>query len=350
MPSPVPGVTPVDYREDSSWLCRPGKAGNLCDGPLTATVLQADGTTHQTTLRPVPSLPLDCFYVYPTVSTDAGVNSDLEPNAAERSVVMAQAAPFMQSCKLYAPMYRQLTLTALSTGRFGDAQAGAMAYGDVVAAWHYYLANHNNGRKVVLIGHSQGAGVLKRLLAEYVDTDAGVRGRLAAAFLMGTAVRVPRGADVGGDFQNIPACRSAAQQGCVVSYASFNKSAPPPAASLFGRVAGSAEEALCVSPAALTTGALSMWLPASGFRLSTLSGAALALTPDSDYVVYEGLLAGECVQEGPFSYMAASLKSEGVAWGLTLSPYITGAVWGLHNLDVSLAMGNLIDLVRGYGK
>ena len=38
------------------------------------------------------------------------------------------------------------------------------AYADVAEAWHTYLKRFNHGRGVVLIGHSQGTFVLRRLV------------------------------------------------------------------------------------------------------------------------------------------------------------------------------------------
>jgi len=82
--------------------------------------------------------------------------------------VKIQAARLTSVCDVYAPVYRQVTLPAL----FGTLppEAGApdreLAYSDAAAAWDYYMAHHNKGRGVVLIGHSQGAGILKRLVQE----------------------------------------------------------------------------------------------------------------------------------------------------------------------------------------
>ena len=71
---------------------------------------------------------------------------------------------------------------------------------------------------------------------------------------MGTVVPVPKGKDVGGAFQNIPLCHSASQIGCLITFASFRSTVPPPANTLFGKVPDPAMAAACVNPAALAGG------------------------------------------------------------------------------------------------
>ena len=70
----------------------------------------------------------------------------------------------------------------------------------------------------MLVGHSQGAGLLTDLLAEEIDDEPAVRDRLVSALLLGTSVAVPDGEDVGGDFEEAPVCRAPDQTGCVVTY------------------------------------------------------------------------------------------------------------------------------------
>jgi pimeloyl-ACP methyl ester carboxylesterase len=88
-------------------------------------------------------------------------------------VAEQQAARFSQTCRVFAPVYRQLTLRAI----FGEipASAAAKAYGDVRSAWRDYLRNHNNGRGVVLIGHSQGTYMLRQLARDVIDRRPKVR-------------------------------------------------------------------------------------------------------------------------------------------------------------------------------
>ena len=59
----------------------------------------------------------------------------------------------------------------------------------------------------MIIGHSQGTFVLRRLIAREIDGKA-VSRRLVSAILLGGNVLVRRGSNVGGDFRRIPACRS----------------------------------------------------------------------------------------------------------------------------------------------
>ena len=112
-PGPPAEVKPNDYKDESNWLCRPGRTGDACDVDLTTTVVAADGTLTKETWAADPKAPIDCFYVYPTVSTDATPNSDMSQDPAEKNVVLQQFARFASKCRAFAPMYRQITLRGL---------------------------------------------------------------------------------------------------------------------------------------------------------------------------------------------------------------------------------------------
>ena len=71
----------------------------------------------------------------------------------------------LEGCRVYAPMYPQLTLHAITdTGRVTAADTLKAHTSGVAAAWTDYLAHYNDGRGVVVIGHSQGAALLIALL------------------------------------------------------------------------------------------------------------------------------------------------------------------------------------------
>ena len=98
-----------DYSQDGAWLCRPGRQ-DACAIDLSTTVVSADGSLTREEWKARPDAPIDCFYVYPTVSTDPAANSDMTPDAAERNVIAQQFARFTAVCRPFAPIYRQVTV------------------------------------------------------------------------------------------------------------------------------------------------------------------------------------------------------------------------------------------------
>jgi hypothetical protein len=326
------------YDGTTNWLCHPDLADDVCDTDLTVTVVAADGTRSTVTTERIAEPAVDCLYVYPTVSVDPPPNADLIPGAEEERAVLNQAAPFADVCRLYAPVYRQVTIAGLFGG---DAEtAFANAYLDVVDAWRHYLANENDGRPVVLIGHSQGAGHLNRLLREEVDPDPGERARLVSALLLGSAVAVPAGADVGGDLQEIPLCRASDQTGCVVTYATFLDTGPPPPTSFFGRPRGGGGVAGCTNPAALAGGeaAVRPW-----FRTENVGPAAAGVT--SPYVSFTDVVTARCVARDGFSYLEVTVEGDTALRASPVTSAGLGPEWGLHLVDANIAMGDLVDLV-----
>ena len=181
MPVPAsaqPVASAPDYTSPSSWLCLPGRA-DVCATPLATTALNPNGygSTGQSNVAKDP--PLDCFYVYPTVSRDQGMNSDLKASE-ELGAAQVQFARFAGVCRTFAPLYRQMTLGAVAAYAAGAdiTAAGELAYRDVAAAWRNYLATKNNGRSFVLIGHSQGSAMLQTLIAREIETNPAVAARM----------------------------------------------------------------------------------------------------------------------------------------------------------------------------
>ena len=341
------------------WLCRPGLVGNPCTSNLTTTVVRANGTTYVQRARPTRNPPIDCFYVYPTVSTQPTANATLHIDPQERAVAIAQASRFSQVCRVYAPMYPQLTIAAIRNGI--RPQAAETAYLGVLSAWQDYLAHYNKGRGVVLIGHSQGASLLIALIKREVDPSPTERHRLVSALLMGGNVTVPTGQVVGGDFAHIPACRTNTQTGCVVAYSTF--SSPPPANSFFGRVGTSISaisglsptsaaglEILCTNPAALAGGAgpLIPYFPTKPFPGSKSSlqyGATSKHTVRTPWVSYPNLYRAQCASSGGATWLQVTDIAGPKDTRPVVQP-VLGPTWGLHLDDVNLALGNLVQIVR----
>jgi pimeloyl-ACP methyl ester carboxylesterase len=354
-----------DYSKAEHWLCRPGKANDACAVDLTTTVVAPSGATTRETFSANPNAAIDCFYVYPTVSSDASPNSDLSIDPAEQNVIRQQFARFGSQCRTFAPMYRQVTLAGLRAAMTGGGRLSldqGPGYGDVLDAWNHYLKNDNKGRGVVLVGHSQGAMVLTRLIAEEIDGKP-MQSRLVSAILMGTSVAVPKGKDVGGAFKNIPVCRAAGQVGCLISFVTFRSSIPPPANTLFGRVAGEGMEAACTNPAALAggSGQLRAYLTGQGSLIASgapqkhqwvKDGAAV----ETPFVSVPGLLSAECASNEHANFLKITVHADPNDPRADDIPGDLGMLgkpqpnWGLHLVDVNLTMGNLLDVVSQQAK
>jgi hypothetical protein len=350
---------PNDYADGKAWLCRPGRQ-DACAIDHTTTVVAADGTLTKETWRADPNAPVDCFYVYPTVSTDPTPNSDMNPDPAELNVIKQQFARFASKCKPYAPMYRQVTLAGLrrmlAPGAAVTLDQGVQ-YDDVKDAWNYYLKNDNKGRGVVLVAHSQGSFILNRLIRDEIDGKP-IQSKLVSAILLGTVIAVPKGKDVGGSFQHVPLCHAATQTGCIITYASFRSTIPPPANTLFGRVPDANMAAACTNPAALAggSGELHAYLDRSGRTITSTTPAKPWVTPEppieTPWVSVPGLLTAKCASNDN-----ASGYLEVTVHGDPADPRVDDIVgdigtggnvlanWGLHLIDVNLSMGNLIDIV-----
>ena len=359
--APVPAQPKNDYAKAENWLCRPGRV-DACAVDLTATVVSAGGTTTNEAFRSASDAPIDCFYVYPTVSMQPGANADMAIDAEERGVVKLQFARFASKCRPFAPLYRQMTIAQLRKAIAGeDAGDQAMAYGDVVDAWKYYLQHDNHGRGVVLIGHSQGAGELTHLLQQEFDGKPLAK-QLVSAVLAGTHVFVKKGSDVGGTFAAIPICRKPGQDGCIIVYNSFRATSPPAADALTERSDDPALADACVNPANIAggTGALKPYFAAHerGFgntqpALPWVKDGADIKTP---FVAVPGMLSAECASNANATYLAISVHPDPSgkrADDFRGDVFTHGAVrprWGLHVVDVELAMGNLLEIVDAQSK
>jgi hypothetical protein len=359
---PQEDTKPNDYADPKSWLCRPDHpagAKDACDVDLTTTIVAADGKLSREAFKPNPNAPIDCFYVYPTVSTDQTEHSDMNADPAELDVVRQQFARFASVCRVYAPMYRQVTIAGLrkvlAAGNVSLLQQG-VGYDDVRGAWKYYLDHDNKGRGFVLVGHSQGSYVLMELIRQEIDGKP-IQSRMVSAMLLGATLPVAKDKDVGGVFTSIPLCHKATDVGCAINYSTFRSTLPPPADTLFGRVADPNQVAACVNPAALDggSGELHAYLDAAGKTIVSapqIKPWASGATVETPWVSVPGLLTAKCSTNQNATFLEVTVHGDPAdprvddITGDLGSPTQPLANWGLHLIDVNLAMGNLLDIVR----
>jgi hypothetical protein len=285
-------------------------------------------------VAPVSDSSFDCFYVYPTVSPGRGPNADLSIQPAERSAAAIQAARFSSLCRVWAPMYRQVTAEALFTGGAGALDT---AYASLLGAWQDYLRHDNHGRPVIFIGHSQGAAMLIRLLAEQVDPNPALRHSLVVAILAGGNLQVPTGRTVGATFKHIPLCTSLTVASCAIAYSMFGSQPAPDA--LFGRagrgislmslqVTAAGQQVACVNPAALGggPGGLSPYFRQSG---------------PAPWVTYPELYTASCQSTGGATWLQVDTVKR-TADPRPVVDASLGPEWGYHGQDINLALGNLV--------
>src|SRR3954447_9856790 len=296
----VTALAPASADAKTKWLCRPGLKSNPCTPKLDTAVFSSWSTQSGTqTPKRVAKPKVDCFYVYPTVSNQEGPLADLTVDPELKSIALYQTARYSQQCKVYAPVYHQITVPALQSGKYTAANA-AVAYKDVKAAWTEYLKRFNKGRPFILIGHSQGTFHLKQLLHEKIENKAKLRKRMVSAILLGGNVTVKKGSDVGGSFDKVKACRSATQLGCVMAFSTFDE--PVPTSALFGRTTTAGQEVLCTNPAALGGGKapLGAIFPSAPCAPGALVASGIQLldlkmpTASSSWIQVDDAVDGQC--------------------------------------------------------
>ena len=342
----------------TTWLCKPGLKSNPCATDFSSTAISPSGAVLNTSYPSLSSKrPVDCFYVYPTVSDQKTIQATRRIDPEEKSIALYQAAGYSSTCRVYAPMYRQITLQGILQPDKVTAKMRATAYADLRDAWRDYLKHDNKGRGVVFVGHSQGSFELRQLLAKEVDPKPAVRKLMVSAILLGGNVLVKKGSDRGGDFKNLRACRSATQLGCVVAFSTFG--GPPPENAVFGQ-SGSGRslvpdqntkgtEVLCTNPANLGksgSAPLHSFYPSTPFAPGTTIGALTTQVglPDPAGVTTPWISAqaytGACTSTGGINV----LQIAGLTGAPVLKP-LPDATWGLHLVDANIALGDLSRLV-----
>jgi hypothetical protein len=346
-------LLPSAAHAEVKWLCRPGLTDSPCQGDQTTTYYASDGSVSRVESPAVPAdPPVDCFYVYPTVSNQPTQNATQTPDPEIRSIAIYQAQRFSTRCRVYVPLYREATALAVAmASQTHDTTAYEVAFTDVLEAWRAYIRDDNGGRPFVLIGHSQGSRMLRALIRREIDPNPELRARMVSAIIPGANSNVA-------DFANVPPCTAPAQTGCVISYSTFNETPPDnarfgrtdtdPVGNALGLPAGAGLEVFCTNPATLAGAGerLDSLVPSEPFAPGVILLLLLKLyggpPPSADTPWLE-----------PSDHYTARCEHSNGAHVLMLSP-VDGArklspspdaTWGTHLVDVNIALGNLVTIV-----
>lgn len=309
------------------WLCHPKKANDPCDLP-SDRYDQRTGKTTPAAPGTDADRPVDCFYVYPTVTDNPDFIAPMAAMPEVKSIASFQAAPFNTQCRVFAPVYQQMTLFGLSPAAMaswvGNRDLPNIGYGDVLRAWKQYLRSDNHGRGVVFIGHSQGTMMLRKLLREEIDPKPELRKKVVGAVLMGGNVMTKPGRTTGGDFRNIPLCTAKAQVGCVTAYSTELIGLP----SLFGNAALD----VLSTPMGLPTGPAYQVACTDPAKLSGNYQPVGATTPSEPYAfgIISLLMA--------YTTAPGSLPSSSATWTTGRGRGVTKCVnpGGFHRLHISM--------------
>jgi hypothetical protein len=322
----------TDYSVAANWVCRPG-ADAVCTTGLDGIVENPDGSTATLTFTPAANPAIDCFYIYPTVSQETTEYADLTDSPIIQAETRAQVGRLSSRCRVFAPIYRQRTVNGISNPG-GQGSQPDLAMLDVQSAWDYYLANDNQGRGVVLIGHSQGAILLQSLIAGSIDGKTS-EALLVSAFLAGDpSLGVPPGGVVGGTFAHVPICTEAAQVGCAYAWGTYlagDMSGSPE----FGGARDDGLASACVNPAA----------PAGGSAMLKFYHS----NPQAPWWTEAlGQVSGECQSDGSGANILVVTVEPGPfadADTTLLKSAVFGPGSGTHPEDIALVQGNILDVL-----
>ncbi len=235
-----------DYSLDANWAALPSREDEADQYPPNSRYPDQQATA-----------AADVFFVYPTIYTDepkgrfpwnASVTDKKLNERIDESTIKLQASVFNAAGKIYAPRYRQAHISAYYTkDKAKSAAAFDTAYADIKRAFELFLRKHNDGRPIIIAGHSQGTTMTKRLVRDYFDPagpqlgGSGLSAKLVAAYLVGIPVEPDW-------FGQLEVCTTATQTGCFVSWRTWQRPA-----TVYDENAKPARLPLVVNPLSWTT-------------------------------------------------------------------------------------------------
>lgn len=210
----VDSTDKLDYSNLKYWAAHPAK------------IDFSDSLPNGITKSEYPQV--DVFFVHPTTYTsyrgkiywNADINDEKLNLKTDKSSILFQSTIFNENARVFAPRYRQTHIKAFFTKDIKNAnKAFDLAYSDVKAAFEQYMKYENNGRPIIIAGHSQGMKHAAHLLLDFFDGKP-LQQKLVAAYIIG----LPLTADY---FKNIKPCESPEDLNCVCSWRTYKSGKYP---------------------------------------------------------------------------------------------------------------------------
>lgn len=212
---PTPETTIPDYINPGHWAAHPWKK-DLSDS-VPADIIK----------NYRPDSLADVFFIHPTTFTDysderwnAPIDDAAINTKTDYSTILYQASVFNESCRVFAPRYRQAHIRSFFVDPAIAASAFETAYTDVKAAFEFYLTYYNVNRPIVIASHSQGTKHAARLLKEFFENKP-LQKKLVCAYIIGLPVTVDY-------FSSLKPCTDSLATGCFVSWRTFKKNSQEP--------------------------------------------------------------------------------------------------------------------------
>lgn len=168
----------------------------------------------------------DVFFIHPTTYTEAKVNWNADVNDAllnaktDYSTILYQGSVFNQHCRVFAPRYRQVHISAFFTVINKESRSAFdTAYADVRRAFKFYLEHYNNGRPIIIAGHSQGGLMAEWLLKEFFIGKPLLQ-KLVVAYVIGWPITKT-------GIERLPVCKDSVQTNCFCAWRTYQKGYEP---------------------------------------------------------------------------------------------------------------------------
>lgn len=230
--SPLRSQNPLDYADPANWA-ENGPMGKHVGIDADYTLILPGANIGQVVTVPydtTSNFHIFCIYpTYPEVDNSPPQTSPFgtHPDTMD-PVIRGLFSQFGQFGRIFAPYYRQANFETFRSDTISEtlqADLIEIAQQDVIAAFHHYMNCCNNGEKVILVGHSQGAVLLGNMLHRFEADPQSYPGYLDQIFLAVlpgmSGPWVTNGTLSNGWLDDIPVCQDSLDIECIMTWQGY---------------------------------------------------------------------------------------------------------------------------------